>query len=428
MMERPMPRTRLLGEPSAEAMDALRRTLLRCYSDLNFYADVFGGLGITRDDILNGDPIDVLQRLPILEGDSLHELSSESLQKGSQIVDMETSSGTTGPRKTRYISHTDDVSETRFLAELFSVCGIGASDRIACLDTDPLTLMVSFTKALDLLGVEEAYAFCVGVDFDDTLKALPLLNPTVIISVPSILERCFDSLRKHFPKDLSRLSKRFVYVGEPMPDALRAGLESEFGAEVFGYYGASETSALGIECRAHDGIHLFTDRNIIEMKEDEHSGATGEIIVTTLNQETLPLLRYALSDVIAVKEGECACGLNHPRVEVKGRVGDSFSVLGAKLSYNPILNAVYEIGNGPRHMQLVVTRDEREKLDIVLPRQLESRQIKIRESLVRSQPDLDFLMGSKYLEVRLSFVDNSYFMASRKRQKVVDLRGAANDN
>ena len=79
-------------------------------------------------------------------------------------------------------------------------------------------------------------------------------------------------------------------------------------------------------------------------------------------------------------------------------------------------------------MQLVVTRDEREKLDIVLPRQLESRQVKIRESLVRSQPDLDFLMGSKYLEVRLSFVDNSYFMASRKRQKVVDLRGAANVN
>ncbi len=412
----------VMGEVSAERRQDLQNTLLHAYSNFSTYARLFDSRGISRDDILTGDSLKLLRMLPIMEGDTLHKLSEEGLRNGSRIVDMETSSGSTGPRKRRFISYKDDISETELLAELFKTSGIDESDTVACIDTDPLTLMASFTRALDLLGVGEAYIYCVGPDFDKALESLPALNPSVIITIPSIIERCFASLERHYGKADPAHLRKVIYVGETLSASTRGRLESAFGVEVFGYYGASETSALGIECHAHDGIHLFTNRNIIELIIDDPQGLTGEIVVTTLNQETMPLLRYALKDVVRVNPGPCTCGLEYPRVEVKGKAGDYFSVLGAKISYNPIVDAVYEHPEDARLMQLILTREAAEKLTIVLPNACEHRETDIRKSLLKGHPDLDFLVGSNYLHMQFAFVEADYFEASRKPKRIVDHR------
>jgi phenylacetate-coenzyme A ligase PaaK-like adenylate-forming protein len=282
--------------------------------------------------------------------------------------------------------------------------------------------MVSFTKAFDLLGVEEAYAWCVGADFYSTLASLPKLDPDVIISIPSILEKCFEPLKLYYRNRASHRLKKVIYVGEAISANLRGRMETEPGVEVFGYYGASETSALGIECRAHDGIHLFTNRNVFEIVTDSPSGLTGRIVVTTLQQQTLPLIRYALNDVISLKQGKCPCGLSYPKVDVSGRAGDSFSILGAKFYYEPILKACYNGRNGVRLMRLVLSCEEREKIEIVLPKSLQPDEKTIRGDIFRSQPDLDFLSGSKYLDIQLSFEDESSLADSRKQKRIVDLR------
>ena len=129
-----------------------------------------------------------------------------------------------------------------------------------------------------------------------------------------------------------------------------------------------------------------------------------------------------------VKPGACPCGLPYPRVEVIGRAGDSFSILGAKISYAPILNAAYGPELGPRLMQLVVTQEDRDRLTIVLPDALRGDEAAIRRSLLASQPDLDFLVGSRYLDLGFSFVDESYFGESRKQKRVVDHRNASAEN
>ena len=415
----------LIAEVPRATSEALRQTLLRSYSTFDLYRGLFDGLGISREDILNLDPLSVLLALPLLDGSQLIELAEESLRVGDQITDIETSSGTTGPRKRRFISRADDLSETEFLAELFSICGIGASDRVACLDTDPLTLMVSFTRAFDLLGVEEAYAYSVGSDFGRTLEALPRLDPSVIVVIPSVIERCFDALERHYRGAQTQSLAKVIYVGEPPGKQMRTSLESAFGVEVYGYYGASETSALGIECRAHDGIHLPNDRNLIEMTVDDASATTGEIVVTTLRQQTLPLLRYALRDVIEVKAGACPCGLSHPRVEVKGRAVDSFSILGAKMNYAPILDAVYSGVDFPGAMQIVLTRERLDKLAVVVPESLRKNDHKIKQALLKSQPDLDFLVRGGFLNLQVTFTSQNYFDTTKKRKRVLDLREAS---
>ena len=410
------------GEVSCEIREALRETLLHAYATFGVYRKMFGGLGISREGITRLDPLHLLQELPLLQGETFRRLAEEALLVGDRIVDVETSSGTTGPRKRRFISHADDLSETRFLAELFGVCGIGRSDSVACVDVDPLAVGVSFARALDLLGVQEAYTYCVGPDPAIGVRGLAKLDPSVIVTVPSIIEGCFESLEALYAgMPDARLSK-LVYVGEPLPPRTRRALETALGVEVFGYYGASETSALGIECSAHDGIHLFTDRFITEMVPDGLESRSGQIVVTTLRQEALPLLRYALGDTIQVKAGECHCGLRYPRVEVTGRVGDSISVLGAEIGYDGIMAALCEPEDGPGFMQLVLTREGRDRMTIVIPESQREQEAEIRERLFRGQPDLDFLVAGEYIELEFSFVDERFIGAARKRKRIADLR------
>ena len=421
-----MPNIQLVGRVSTNASEALRNSLLKSRNMFSFYRTTFDRLGISHDDILNSDPLDVLRQLPLLTEDTLHELTEESLRVADRIIDVETSSGTTGPRKRRFISYADDVSDHEVLAEMFALCGIGPSDRVACLDVDPVNLMVSFTKALDLLGAEEAYAFCVAPEPDRPIDSLARLNPSVIVSAPSIIRRSLEQLRRHIAEPGSRLSK-LVCFGEPLPHHLRSTLESGLGVEVFVYYGATETSSLGIECSAHDGVHLLTDRNVIEIETRDPAGLRGQIVVTTLKQQTLPLLRYALKDEIAVKAGECQCGLSYPRVEVTGRSIEGFSVLGVTVSYSAIENCVYQHADGPNLIELVLTRTVRDKLTIVVPESLRGRENRIGESLLTGKHDVGFLIGSRYLDLEFSFVPESYFKASRKRRSIVDLRGRSDD-
>ena len=416
--------TPIVSEVAGRTQEALRGTLVHAYEGFGAYRELFDELGMARADILDRDPMTVLGTLPLLEGDRFYRLVDESILAGDQIVDIEVSSGTTGARKRRVISHDDDISETACLADMFAVCGIGASDRVACVDTGPLTLMVSFTKALDSLGVQEAYAYSVGPDVGAALEHLAALTPTVLITVSSILERITEGIKRSRDSRACEALRKVVYVGEPLSPNTRRFLEDDLGVEVFGYYGASETSALGIECQSHAGIHLLTDRNVIELvRRDGDSGAVGELVVTTLQQQALPLLRYALRDLVEVVPGQCPCGLEYPRVEILGRVDDTVSLLGSKFSYDGILDAAYRSTEGERLLEVILTRNGAERLTLVLPDDLAQRERQIRGSLLSGETELGYLAGSRLVDVELAFVDRSHFASSRKPRRIVDRRG-----
>ena len=417
------PTMRLLGAITCDTRERLRKALSLAMRDFEFYAERFRASGVSTEDIRNDDPVELLRGLPLLEAEELDELAAESLSRGRRIIDMETSSGTTGVRKRRFISHEDDASETEFLAELFEVCGVDTGSRVACLDTDPLTLMASFTKALHRIGVEEAYMYCVGSDFREMLVDLPRLDPTIIITVPSIIERGFEALKSQYVRRRETRLKKIIFVGEPLSAHMRRLLESALGVEIFGYYGASETSALGIECGAHDGIHLFTDHNLAEIATESLDSDEGELVVTTLRQQAYPLLRYALRDRVAVIPGACPCGLSHPRVDVLGRADDGISILGAKITYNAIHSAVYKGAERMGDMQIVLAREAGESLMVVLPQSMRHQEASVRKALMYAQPDLDFLISSKHLDLSFSYVEDDSFGDERKTRRVVDLRG-----
>ena len=413
---------RLLTRPDSVTSQKLGAALRYAYTTFPTYCDTFERAGVGYGDLSQDDPLAVLERLPVISADTLARVSEESLSVIDGIVDMETSSGTTGIRKKRFISHEDDRNDHDFMAELFRVAGITAQDRVACLDTDPVYLMVSFARALDLLGVDEAYVYSVGRDQGQTLDALVRLDPTAIFAVPSMFERCWPPLRRLYDEAGRGSLRKVVFLGERVPHQLRAGLESEQDIEVFSYYGAAETSSLGIECAAHAGIHLYADRNLFELTPPEREGSDGQLTVTSLVQKAVPLVRYALGDEIVLIPGDCLCGLRHPRVDVLGRAGDSFSVLGSKFHYDSFLRSVYRKLDEVGYMQVVLTTEEQDVITILLPAEMRPHEKRMKDSLLSDQLELEFLVTSKLTSLRFDYVDESYFTGSRKMKLVDDRR------
>ena len=398
-------------------LSALRRQMLRAHDALESFRESFNRAGIARHDIAADDPLSLLRRLPVLAGDRFRYLVDETIRVAGDAVDIEVSSGTTGPPKRRIITRRDAEAETGVLARLLAIPGIGPGDSVACLDTGPLTLMVSFTEALDRLRVDDYWALSVCLDEEATVDGLLALDPTVIITIPSILDRILDPLSARLRGRPRRLSK-VVYVGEKMRDATRRSLESDLGLEVFAYYGASETSALGIECGAHAGIHILTDWNVVEIAG---GGPEGEALITTLEREGLPLLRYALGDVLRARDGDCPCGLAYPRVDVLGRTDGTVSVLGVKLTYDTVHRAALwpvEYG-GPIGVEL--SGNGRDRMSLTLPDSLEADETAIVRAMRTREPDLAYLVSSGFLELEVSFVDKRG-LESRKTPRIVDRR------
>ncbi len=411
-----------LGSVDGPARRALGSALERARSDFELYRARFREAGLAEQAPLGAEPLEALRRLPTLDAGDLPALFRQGLEANREIIDLEASSGTTGVRKRRPITYDDARLEARLLERAFEMCGVTPVDRVACLDTGPLTLMASFTEALDDLGAAEAYAFTVSPDSEAAVEVLAALDPTVVMTVPSVLERVLAALLRRL--DGGRMGLRaMVYAGEPLAAAARAALEAA-GVEVFSYYGSSETSTLGMECRSHRGVHLFTNASIVECAPGA-GGVAPEIVVTTLYQQGLPLVRYPLRDRVKIMGGACPCGLPYPRVEVLGRSDDSVSVLGVKLGYRSIREAAYAGLPAPGPMEAILTgaSGETETLVLRLPDEMEGHEKKIRESLLVHEPDVAFLVGAGFMGLRIEFADEGLWPVSRKA-RIADERNA----
>ena len=409
---------RKLGNPSGAESAALREMMLYCFDRFPTYQRLFETKDISRDTMLSENTQEILHQLPILESEDLHSLSYEALDSVASIVDTETSSGTSGSRKVRYIAHDDNVAEHRFLAKLLSVAGVNRTDRVACVDTDPAAVMVSFPWACEILGTLESYCISTGTGFEDTLPLLERLRPTVVISVPSIIQRLLDN-----ESSASMASVRsVVYIGEGMSGMTRQRVADALGAEVYSYYGTSETSAIGIECGAHDGVHLMSSRHLVEMDSEGHRQDVGELIVTTLEQRGLPLLRYRVGDLVRLRTGRCSCGLEDPRVDILGRSEPFASILGSKIHHGGLLNSLNAAGlEGPLQVTLH-SEDRQEVITLRLSDANAERVDSLRKSLLANHTDIEFLWSSGFLDIRFDFRPLSELLGSRKSDSLVDLR------
>ena len=408
--------------PTASARAALRRMMLYCIDGFPTYSRAFDVVGIDRAAVLESDPVSLLGRLPPIDSEQVARLSTEAIWAAESIVDTETSSGTAGganvARKIRFITYKDDTAEHEFLATLLAIAGVTKEDRVACVDTDPAAVMVSFPKACELLGTRESYCVSTGAGFGNSLGLLQRLQPTVLISVPSIIQRMLIDA----PDAAVDSIRTVVHIGEGMAPLTRARIAEALGAEVFSYYGSSETSALGIECAAHAGVHLMASRNLFEIDSRGHAAGQGELVVTTLEQRGLPLLRYRLGDLVRVRAGSCDCGLVDPKVDVLGRSEMFASILGSKIHFGAIKGTLQQHGlEGPLQLVLAI-QNGTEVMSLRLSDSNSSLEDFMRRALLADHADVEFLAASGLLDIRFEFGPLETLLTDRKSDRLIDLR------
>ena len=230
---------RPLSAPSASEIAALGEMMRYCYALFPTYRKKFDAAGACPGDI-ERRPLETLRSLPVMGSEELRLVSAEAVGAVEGIVDTETSSGSTGGGKTRFISYEDDLAEHEFLAELLRICGVGADDRVACLDTDPAAVMVSFPRACEVLGTAESYCLGMGAEFGPSMSLLRRLRPSVLVSVPSIIERALGSGGAR-PDSI----RRVVCVGEGVSAGLRERWSENWARRCFRTTGRARRRRLG---------------------------------------------------------------------------------------------------------------------------------------------------------------------------------------
>jgi len=187
-------------------------------------------------------------------------------------------------------------------------------------------------------------------------KELSRFRPAAINCRPSYLRR----LGLHLDREGKKLQvRRILAGGEYLSSSVREELEGFFDSEVFNALGSQELGALGMECGEHSGIHLFSDYFAFEFLRDGEPASAGEaaeLIVTSLHNKMMPLIRYRLGDVVVPESNvDCACGLGLPKLrEVRGRPDDGLELPdGTRIPTGPVVDYIESLGL--RDYQLIQT-------------------------------------------------------------------------
>ncbi|HOV03830.1 MAG TPA: phenylacetate--CoA ligase [Kaistiaceae bacterium] len=167
--------------------------------------------------------------------------------------------------------------------------------------------------------------------------------------------------------DLAALPiRRGMFGGEPWSEAMRASIEAAFGITACDVYGLSEILGPGVGCEcveARSGPHLWEDHFLIEVidpktLEAAAPGEVGELVVTTLTKQALPMIRYRTRDMTRIIEEPCVCGRTHRRImRVRGRDDDMLIVRGMNVYPSQIEAALIGLPGLAPHYQIVLARD-----------------------------------------------------------------------
>jgi len=175
--------------------------------------------------------------------------------------------------------------------------------------------------------------------------------------IPSYALRLVDVLGEMGLDPKTDLDLKIAYLGaEPYSEEVRRRVEDFYGIKVYNSYGLSEMNGPGVafECPCQSGMHIWEDAYLVEIIDPEtlepvEDGTFGELVLTTLDREAMPILRYRTRDVTRILPGDCPCGRVHRRLDrIRGRSDDMFIIKGVNIfpiQVEHVLMNIPEVGN-----------------------------------------------------------------------------------
>lgn len=409
--------THLLADKSP---GSLRTLFQRVYQEFRFYRTLFDKNGIDP----NEDPVTVLDRLPILlpEDYLLLEADVFDRMKGKHFL-TDYTSGTTGSRRIKFTTAADEAQEEMLCMRFFRKCGLEPKDRVVALDIDSADIHLFYGRAMQRIGVEKFMYLSVPYDFEGCLEDVIAFQPSVFLSIPSVIARCYRKLEELLAEGC-QMPGKLIYFGEPMSSSLRKKLTRDFGMEVFSFYGSTETGSMAGECRRHEGVHLYNDAVIPTLLDPSETCdiVSGEVVWTTPFFRDQPLIKYATRDFVRVRKTRCSCSLPYPLMVDIRRTAEQFIMYGHKFMYEAFEKALEgEVGQID-FLQIRLRRATGEdEVTFVLPEHLARQKDAVLETIMRTD-DIDYFQRQGFLRCVLQFREISSFR-ERKMAKIVDERG-----
>ena len=358
------PNMELMPEAEMKRMQfkLLKTLVYRLYSFSNFYHERMVAHGVHPDDITR---LEDVVKLPFMVKSDLRDNYPDKIftAEPEELVRYHVSSGTTGkPTVVGYTKHDLD-TWTESLARALTSCGVGRGDVVQVAYGYGL-----FTGGLGLhYGAERIGASVVPASVGNTERQLELmqdLRVTAICCTPSYLAHIGETAKKLgiSIKDDTRL-KRAILGAEPWSDQMKERIEEEMGIKAYNIYGTSELSGpMFTDCAEQTGIHMWSDIALVEIIDPETGrpvpdGEQGEMVVTILQKEALPIIRYRTGDITSIDHTPCRCGRTHPRISrLSGRVDDMLIIRGINVFPSQVEHALLGIPEVSGHFMIEVDR------------------------------------------------------------------------
>lgn len=284
----------------------------------------------------------------------------------SDINEIHASSGTTGKLTVVGYTKNDIKLWSEVMARTLICAGVVKGDIIHNAYGYGL-----FTGGLGFhYGALELGIPVVPVSSGGTKRQLMLIEDfksTVLTCTPSY-SLCMAEEARETGMDPSKTSIRLgIFGAEPWSEGMREQIEKEWGMLALDIYGLSEIIGPGVavECPGKNGLHLWADHFLPEVIDPStgevlEEGKEGELVITTLTKEALPLIRYRTGDIVSITSEPCSfCGRTMPRISrIKGRIDDMLIIRGVNVFPSQIESVLMNIPEVAPHYQIILTREK----------------------------------------------------------------------
>jgi phenylacetate-CoA ligase len=351
------------AEMTALQTDRLRLAVAHTYRNVPFYRARMDEAGVKPEDIRS---LRDIARLPLTTKQDMRDnypygMLATPMQK---IIRMHCSSGTTGKPTVVAYTKQDIGVWAEVIARTLTAGGV----------TDKSVFQVAvnyglFTGGLGIhYGAEMVGASVVPASGGNTARQIMLIKDfgtTAMVATPSYALYLAETMKEMgvAPQDTALQS---IFCGaEAWSDHMHQEIEAAFGIKAYDIYGLSEIIGPGVacECEAQDGLHFQEDHfypEVIDPATGEvlPEGAFGELVITTLTKEGMPMMRYRTRDLTALERSGCACGRTQIKMRrVVGRSDDMLIIRGVNIFPSQVESVLLSLGETAPHYQLVVDRE-----------------------------------------------------------------------
>ena len=323
-----MPEMKTVEELRNHQLKKLKWTVAHSYNGSSAYKKKMDDAGLQSGDIHS---LDDLRHLPFTTATDLQEGYPFPLLSVpfSKVVRIHASSGTTGKRKVLCYTQKDIDDWTHFFARCYEMAGLTSEDRIQIAVGYGVWIAgISFQMGCEAFG---AMAIPAGPgNLDMQCQFLVDFQTTAIMCTASMGLLMAEEVNKRGLKDRINL-KKMTIGSERSSDAMRKRIRDLLDLDdMFDVPGMTELygPGTGLDCIYHTGIHYWADYYILEILDPNTldpvpEGEIGEMVVTTLEKEGVPLIRYRTRDLTKMIPGQCPCGSILPRHDrILGRSDD----------------------------------------------------------------------------------------------------------